>query len=351
MTLASYKFISVHHDNSEHPVEYEGHSAGDAARRYSRTDHRCIRILDANPKSRNPRKLIWYRKGHEVDAVPETAIAVGMMQARMTTANMLLREFEKKGIHLTLEVVEDGDLVTKSIIASPRCSNADYKDIDENKESLIALLEELEAAKKIPPREPKPPVEKEEVIPAPNGSGNSHALQQVLKLLPPRHFQLYEIQQQLHKAQYHALADNESALLHLLADQVLTGNLELIKEGIYHLPGQHSLDIEAKAPRDIPSPQPASPPPSPPREPTPVSAPEASRTPGNPMEVIIGLVGALMTPPVDANMLEAALETCSTEMMESLEKLEKVFRPVIEQLRAQDNARRHLHQIGNPPPH
>jgi hypothetical protein len=277
-----------------------------------------------------------------------------MMQARMATANMLLREFEKKGIHLTLEVVEDGDLVTKSIIASPRCSNADYKDIDENKESLIALLEELQAAKKIPPREPKasPVLQTEDdLTAAPNGSANSHALQEVLKSLPPRQIQLYEIQQQLHKAQHHALADNESALLHLLADQVLTGNLELIKEGVYRLPGQHSLDIEARAPRDIPSPQPASPPSPPPREPPPVSAPEASRAPGNPMEVIIGLVGALMTPPVDANMLEAALETCSTEVMDSLVKLEKVFRPVIEQLRGQDNARRHLHHlIGNPPP-
>ena len=359
MTLHSYPFIAVHYDNSEHTVESQGHTPGDAGKRLGLQDTRCKHVLDGSPPGhKNHRKPVWHRQGHEIDTPPssETLLGQQMTHARTATATMLLESFERRGMTLYLTVEVEGDLEKISVGARPatKCTDADAQEINENQDSLIALLKEREAS--ATPKESARKVRKAQ------RRTKFKFLREALSHLPAsRQFQRYEIEQQLHKLGHHTLADDGADLTELLAELVLTGQMEFIREDVYRISGQQPLDIqtlnviEDKAP----APEPEAPPAPPSRSDSPpVEAPEAVQEPlqaapptlpsppsnglSNPLEMMVGLVSALTADPINAEAIDAALITLSTDIMQAVENFEKVVRPMIQQARSQDNVRRNL---------
>jgi hypothetical protein len=357
MTKHSYPLLVVDHQGVEHAREATGHNEGDAARRLGRADKRVVCILSGNRKPRSQThtpQAIWHRKGRQGiedmnTSVPDTLMGQEIMHARLHTANLLLKSLENRGIRLILKHEDKGDGIVEYVIdvkPAIKATDADLRDVEENKESLIARLQEIAAQKAItePPNPEKPTRKAKKAAKQPYRA----LLEELLPQFTQKHILLYEIEQKLHKVGQHALADNSKALRQLLADITFSGGLEIVKEDVYRLPGQGALDIDAKGPSQEPTETAA----------TPVAAPEATKekTPVvthspmnglNPMDLIVGLSSALVAAPLEADeaqTVEVALSTCVSEMMNSVEKLEGALRPVIERLRAQSKARRYLRE-------
>jgi hypothetical protein len=358
VTLQSYKFTTVEYSGKTHEIEARGHTPGKAARRLGEADSRIVRVLDTDPRHigdpRKWKKLVWYRKGHEQDA-SETEIGQKMMAARLDTASMILTQLTASGVKLDVreEPQEDGT-VSRSIITRSQCQPTEEQlgEIQAHSDSLIALLLERKSMRA------------EHAVPAAPKPSRSPQRQLVIDLLPELGkgcFQRYDVERLLHKAQHHELADNTPSLDFLLADLTKRGLLTRVKMGVYRVT-ENEID---KAPDGAPplelQPAPA-PTPVPPQEPPVVAAPEAVQQPvpspalgelKNPLDLIVGLSSALLGAPLDSgevDAVEAAMSRFENEMLEAIEKVRSAFRPVIQQLRSQNNARRYLRdQIAAPP--
>jgi hypothetical protein len=291
-----------------------------------------------------------------------------MMHARMQTANLLLKSLENRGIKLILKCLDKGDGMVEFVIdikPAIKATDADVRDVEENKDSLIARLQEIAAQRAAEP--PKP--EKEPTRKARKAAKQPYRalLEELLPQFTQKTILFYDIEQKLRKVGQHALADDSTALRQLLADITFSGGLEIVRDDVYRLPGQGTLDIDAKGPSQEPTETAAPPAPPVPPAATPVAAPEAAQEKpvamphspmnglGNSLELLVGLAGALAAPPLDENGIDAwenAVAQCQNEIMEALVKLQAAVKPLFDQMRQQTNARRNLRaQITAPPAH
>lgn len=303
-------------------------------------------------------------------AIPDTLMGQEMMHARMTTANLLLKSFENRGIRLSVKRLDQGDGFVEDVVeAKPmhKCTDADWRDIEENKESLIARLQEIAAQRAVdePPKPERQTRKAKKAVKQPYRA----MLEELLPQFTQKHILFYDIEQKLRKVGQHALADDSTALRQVLADMTLSGSLELVREDTYRRPSPdlqtlNLLEPNAPVERTETAAPPA--PPAPPAE-TPVAAPEATQEKppsmthspmnglGNSLDLIVGLAGALAAPPLDAERiqsLETAMSNFMTEIMMAAQKFEDVLKPALQELRQQDNARRNLRaQISAPPAH
>lgn len=254
MTLQSFPLIAVDFSGNEHSLEWRGHSQGDAAERMLRQHSNFRSALNGKQGgTNNPyRKLVRTQHGVEADAT-ETTLGQALLEAQsaqsLQAGRMILSALRKKG--LRLDTIEENGI--EKIVVTPKgvITPEERAEIDENQASILVLLRNQDAEQAI----------KEEAArgASPVTMPKESQRDIVRKMIPelPDSFIRYDLEQALHRWEYHDLADKSPKLDSLLAWCATEGLIERTGKGHYRriaLPARiaDSASLPAMEPSQFP---------------------------------------------------------------------------------------------------
>jgi len=375
--MHSYALIGRDRNHNEYPVEFQGYTPEDAARRACEARN-FVDVLSGDQSGRRTGKAngIYYRKplykrpDTDLD-VPKgensnLAQAIGAQLARSGAA--ILQDLREKGYKLWLEdSVRTGKHDKLMVDHGPLTVMTDHirSEIKTHKERIVQALQEEEASKK----SDTPPIDPNDLY---KGQGRHEV---VMKMLPqmPNPFTRQDFIERLKASGYDAFANDRKKIENGLTYPAAIGLIERLGGGKFAVTKklkQAAKKHEKKHPsetteqtdlpiEEVPQPQLAAPPipvqvaPEPAPEPAePAPAPEVSAPAFMPQAVPQAALDALIALAAEsaataddegsrlAASLEGAVRTFETTVLDGIAAIQAAADPLIRHLKAHNAARK-----------